>query len=623
MNYSNASLKTDKLIKAERIDSHFIGDVERLCEHVKKNQIYIDTLWARFVKQFSFPSDVGDNGWRCEFWGKMMRGAASVYAYTHDEELYNVLKGAVEGILATSDENGRITSYMDGRELRGWDMWGRKYVLLGLQYFCEVCPDATLVERCEREMCRQLDCIIKNVGREEGKMTIGETSQIWVGVNSCSILEPVVRLYNRTGKKEYLDFASHIVDTCYGKEGELKIFKEALEDKLDPHEYSVNKAYEMMSCFEGLIEYYRTVGGEEHLTACKNFARRVFDSEISIIGCSGCTHELFDNTGLRQVDPEATGIMQETCVTVTWMKLCGQMLRLTGDVRYADAIEQSFFNAFLGSANFQNRNMYVRSGFEQAPGVKNDIYGILPFDSYSPLRSGARGQFIGGFKMFTDATFYGCCACISPMGIGTYTETAALLSADGIVQNSYLAGDITLDTCAGKVTLKTASGYPYDGNAEIEIDGEGEFAITLRIPEWSRETALSVNGEAFEVKNGYNTIKRAWKKGDKINLSLDDNTYVVLPPIDSPYKDKYIALKKGAIVLALDKRVDDPDMKIDLAYDENGKVEVNTAPCEALPYYNLSLKVKQKDGSERHFVDYASAGSTFDKDSTMAAWVER
>ena len=45
-----------------------------------------------------------------------MRGAASVYAFTHDEELYAVLKSAVTGLLDVAEEDGRISSYSRDRE---------------------------------------------------------------------------------------------------------------------------------------------------------------------------------------------------------------------------------------------------------------------------------------------------------------------------------------------------------------------------------------------------------------------------------------------------------------------------------------------------------------------------
>jgi len=614
MTYSKANYKTDKFLKLGSQNSKMGGILDKLIAFEKENQIYNETLWGRFIEIFTYPSDVGDRGWRCEYWGKMMRGAASVYAYTHDEELYSVLRKAVTGLLDVAEEDGRISSYSRDREFDGWDMWGRKYIMLGLQYFCEVCPEQELIDRCHTEMCRQLDYIIAHIGK--GKKPITSASRHWLGANSCSVLEPVVRLYNVTGKKEYKDFADYIVDVCYGNEAELNIFKAALEDKLDPHQYCEQKAYETMSCFEGLMEYYRLTGEEKHLKACLNFARRVLESEISVIGCCGCTHELFDNTRLSQVDPQKDGIMQETCVSVTWMKFCGQLLRLTGDYRYADAIEQTFFNAFLGAANFPLKPFtHIVSGRGITEHI--EIRGVLPFDSYSPLRAGRRGKQIGGMKLDPKGTFYGCCACIAPMGIGTLTETALLCSENGLVINSYMNGYLTADG----VRFDIESGYPYDGKIKITVNGEGKFELALRIPAWSKETSLKVNGEAVTTEVGYTKINRKWTNGDVIELCLDDSVYPILPPEDSPCKDNYIALRKGAIVLALDKRISDPRAKVLLP--ESGKLEFCELECDALPYYNLSLGVKQKDGSILHVVDYASAGTTFDNESECAAWLER
>ena len=616
MNYTVSTFDTDKLLKLDKQESKMGGILDKLIAFEKSNQIYNEILWNRFIDIFTYPSDVGDRGWRCEYWGKMMRGAASVYAYTHDEELYEVLKKAIVGLLNVAEEDGRISSYSRDREFDGWDMWGRKYILLGLQYFCEVCGEKELVDRCQTEMCRQLDCIIKGIGKGEGKKPITSASRHWLGANSCSILEPVVRLYNVTGKKEYKDFADYIVDVCYGSEAELCIFKNALENTLDPYKYCERKAYETMSCFEGLIEYYRLTREEKHLKACLNFAEGVLKNEISIIGCCGCTHELFDNTRLTQVDPTKNGIMQETCVSVTWMKFCGQLLRLTGDSRYADAIEQTFFNAYLGAANFPMLPFtHIVSGNNILERI--EIRGALPFDSYSPLRAGSRGKQIGGMKVDPKGTFYGCCACIAPMGIGTLTETALLRSEKGAAINTYLNGYLTY----GDVRFNIESGYPYDGKVKITVEGDGALELALRIPAWSKETSLKLNGETIGAQVGYTKIDRVWKSGDVIELTLDDGVYPILPPSDSPYKDNYVAVRKGAIVLALDKRISDPREKVLL--DTEGRLEATSAECTQLPYFNLSLKVKQKDGSTLHMVDYASAGSTFDEESECAAWLER
>ena len=90
-------------------------------------------------------------------------------------------------------------------------MWGRKYVLLGLQYFYEICDDQELKEQIISAMCKHLDYIISKVGPDKIKIT--ETSNFWLCANACSILEPVVRLYKFTERKEYLDFAIR----CFGE----------------------------------------------------------------------------------------------------------------------------------------------------------------------------------------------------------------------------------------------------------------------------------------------------------------------------------------------------------------------------------------------------------------------
>ena len=45
--------------------------------------------------QFKTAADSSDEGWRGEFWGKMMRGASLVYSYIRDDELYCILKNTV------------------------------------------------------------------------------------------------------------------------------------------------------------------------------------------------------------------------------------------------------------------------------------------------------------------------------------------------------------------------------------------------------------------------------------------------------------------------------------------------------------------------------------------------
>ena len=138
----------------------------------------------------------------------------------------------------------------------------------------------------------------------------------------------------------------------------------------------------MTSCFEGLLEYYRITGIEKHKIATINFANRVLETDFTVIGSSGCTHELFDHSTVRQANTDNFVIQQETCVTVTIMKFFSQLALLTGDTKYIDAFEISLYNAYLGAINTDK--VIEPTLLKEHPDWDIEP---LPFDSYSPLTS--------------------------------------------------------------------------------------------------------------------------------------------------------------------------------------------------------------------------------------------
>ena len=372
------------------------GREREYLDHITRTQLSDAALWEEFVRVFKTREDTADRGWRGEYWGKMMRGACLVYRCTADERLYDVLLKAVLDLLECADPDGRISTYNRENECCGWDLWCRKYVLTGMLHFCDICHDESLAERILDSMERHLDCVIDRVGSAPGKIDITETSDFWLGVNSCSILEPVMDLYNRRPRERFMRFARYILGTGGCSGGDL--IELALEDKQPPYTYPETKAYETISFFEGALAFYEVTGESRYLEAVKRFAEQVFNTDITIIGCAGCTHELFDNSAVRQTEYSDI-IMQETCVTVTWMRLCARLFLLTGNEKYADRVEFSAVNALYGSVNLFDQPITVHDG--------GKTLSALPFDSYSPLYMNRRGREIGGLKEFEDGSFYG------------------------------------------------------------------------------------------------------------------------------------------------------------------------------------------------------------------------
>ncbi len=605
-NYSACRPQLSKLFCPPPGSWSYSGCFDQTVKFIERHQLLDPALWARFAEQFTRPSDDHDLGWRCEYWGKLMRGGAMVWSYTQSPELYRQLECAARTMLKNAEPDGRISTYSREAEFQGWDIWGRKYVLLGMEYFYDICTDESLRAELLDSMRAQADYLLAHFG--PGKADLRKASCHWEGLNSSSVLEPVVRLYNMTGERKYLDFAGYIV----GLGGILSanIFELALEDELDPWQYPVTKAYEMMSCFEGLLEYARATGEERWSRAVVNFAHRVLSSDITIIGSAGCTHELFDHSLLRQADPEFTGIMQETCVTVTWMKLCGQVLRFTGDSVFGDAMERSLHNALLGAVNTRRVSRDPLS-----PG------GGLPFDSYSPLRAAPRGQAVGGRRVMADNTIYGCCAAIGAAGFGAATQHSALLTEKGAAVNLYFPGTLSLQTPGGRrLNIGIDTTYPVGEDVALELSLEcpENFELALRVPGWCKASEVSVNGEAVPAVPGWLRLERLWKDGDRVQLRLPMAVETVgswklcqgggeLPP--------HVALVRGPIVLAASEEFSGNNLSGPVELGKVRRVPVSEAPFEA----RLVFETELRDGGGLRLADYASVGKGYDKD--IAVWL--
>lgn len=620
----------------------FTGLIDKTIRFVEAHQMMNPVQWRRFVEQFRMHSDT-DNGWRGEYWGKMMRGACFTYDYTHNENLYTILTQTVQDMIDSADENGRISSYPLEKEFTGWDIWSRKYVLLGMQYYLEICTDESLATKLIESMCRQTDYIIEKIGpKTEGKLPITEATSHWRGLNSSSLLEPIVRLYHLTDTQKYLDFATYIVNE--GGTSVINIFDLAYDNDFHPYQYPVTKAYEMISCFDGLLEYYRITKIKRYKKALINFADRILSDDFTIIGGSGCTHELFDHSTVRQANTTNGEIMQETCVTVTLMKFFYQMTLLTGNVKYVDAFERSLYNAYLGSINTEQI---------VEPSLKKNYPHLhtqpLPFDSYSPLTAGTRGNRIGGFNIMPDNHYYGCCACIGALGTGLIPKMALMKARDKIAINLYIPGQINTETPAGsKLSLMIETGYPRDGKVSITLSNVNSetFSLLLRNPEWSNNTKVWVNGMEETVEAGYIALNRQWKEGDRVELELDMRTMAIFPTPygeeilmnkavggqnymvptydrEDPLAKHHVALRRGPLILAQDNRLDSiVGQPITIAIDKSSYVDAQFPESPIAPYNSIvELCIPTQDGTSFRVTDYASTGKLWSKESKMAAWI--
>ena len=612
---------------------------------IEDEQLTDDVWWAKFVEQYREMPDAPTLAWRGEYWGKMMRGAVSVYSYIKSDKLYASLEKTVLDMMTVIASDGRVSSYSREGEFQGWDLWCRKYVLLGMLYFYDICKREEIKENILTFCKGHADYIIAHIG--EGKQDITTASSSWFGINSSSILEPMVWLYNYTGEKRYLDFSTYIVER--GGADRVNVFECAYENKLMPYQYGVAKAYELTSCFEGLLAYYYATGIEKYKIAAINYGNAILASDTSIIGSLGTTHELLDHTTVRQTYQRG-GREQETCVTVTWMKYCASLYRLTGDSRYADAIEKSFYNAYLGAINTELRHSgYMRYKFRNNPEMLARLKdSFMPFDSYSPLTPGVRGLAIGGNQVLSDGTYYGCCACIGSVGLGIYASHRLLIENNTVLLSFLDDGYDEIALGEHKVTITVSGGYPVGSDVKITVktDLPAHFALKVRNPEWSENTRVS-SDIPYTVERGFITLDGEWRGETEIYVSFDMRIKQLLPitwerdtvytdmtgsqngwffanaeeVYHKPEYDDYISLSRGPIVLAADSRLGKAADSA-FAFADNGG-EISYKECSDLSVGEttamMKLEFTSPEGEKFYLADYASVGK--DWKSLMAAWL--
>ena len=403
---------------------------------------------------------------------------------------------------------------------------------------------------------------------------------------------------------------------------------------------------------ENLVAYYsdqcaslskmeELTGEEKYFDAVSKFIEKINETDVTIIGCSGCTHELFDHSTVRQANTTNDPVMQETCVTVTLMKFFYQLHLLTGEAKYVDAFETALYNAYLGSLNTEGGlNLDV---LERHPEYHPEA---LPFDSYSPLTAGTRGLKIGGYKPMADNTYYGCCACIGAAGIGLVPKMQTLLSENGVTLNLYIDGIVNFTLQNGtKVSLATTTDYPKNGEIKIKIGMQKpeKFDISLRIPAWSRDTHLAINGTPCEISVGYTALSREFFDGDVLTLTLDMSTEIIRPipygeqvlmneviwganmliptyDAEDPLAKHHAALRRGPLMLAEDERLGySADTPITVA-DKSGYAEVTLVDSSEYPAI-LTAEVALEGGKTITLTDYASAGKVWNNGKRIAVWM--
>lgn len=425
----------------------------------------------------------GRQTWDGEHVGKWLHAATLAWVNTGDPALRRKLDETVALLCSYQLPDGYLGTYLPEKRWTSWDVWAHKYNLLGLLTYIRYTGNTAPLETCKR----MGDLLCRSFGTGPGQLDIIRSSG-HVGMASTSVLEPMVLLYRFTGEQRYLDFCRYILGAWEQPHGP-QIVSRLLAGK-GVNEVGNAKAYEMLSCLNGLLEYYRLTGDTRTLEATRHAWQDIVDKRLYITGTASSAEYFRADYELPN-----TGNVGETCVTVSWLQFNAHLLRLTGEARFADQLERTVLNQLLGA---------------QRPDCR------------------AWGYYIEmeGHKPYSETFDANCCLSSGPRGVALLPTFATTTDAEGVVFNLYAGGTAGLTLHDGtKVDLLVRTHFPAEDTVGIalQLAQPKTFAVKLRVPAWARGATMKLNGQATSPSvgaDGYATLRRTWQSGDTVELTL-------------------------------------------------------------------------------------------------------
>jgi DUF1680 family protein len=448
----------------------------------------------------------GVQPWIGEHAGKFLHAAANSWQYTRDRQLKLLMDRIAKELIEAQLPDGYLGTYTDDQRWTSWDVWVHKYDLIGLLSYYQATGYQPALDASKKIG----DLLVSTFGDKPGQRDIIK-SGTHVGMAATSVLEPICMLYRYTGDLRYLEFAGYVVRSSDQPNGPKII--QSLLDSGSVYKTANAKAYEMLSNIVGLTDLYRLTGDEKFFKVAQIAWNDVAQHRLYISGTAS-SHEHFQEDGHFPAFENAE--VGEGCVTVTWLQLNWQLLRLTGDVKYADELERTVFNQLLAAQDPNSGNICY---FTPLIGRKNATRGI------------------------------NCCVSSEPRGISMIPQLVWGEKDGGIAVLLYSPGALHVNG----IDFIEQTNFPETGKVTFFVHPAKKlkFPIYLRVPYWTTKYTATINGESVSGTPGeFVKLERTWKPGDKIDVEMDMTVKTISGGSDYPGS---IAIQRGPQILALDE----------------------------------------------------------------------
>ena len=399
--------------------------------------------------------------------------------------------GYINTFYTLTDPDGRWSDLCEGHELYTaghlMEAAAAYYLGTGKRKFLDV-------------MCRFADLIIETFGNEEGKI------HGYPGHEEVEI--GLIKLYQVTGEKKYLDQAKYFIDArgvgenYFMKElarpGFKRIFPEfrdyspeyaqshlPVRNQTTAEGHAVRAVY-LYSAMADLAEAY---GDEQLKKACETIWNNIVRRRMYLTGGIGSSGHLERFT--TDYDLPNTSNYSESCASIGLAMFGLRMNQITGEAKYMDVVERALYNTVLAGIALDGKSFFYVNPLEVWPPA------CMPGTSLAHVKN-IRQKWFG-------------VACCPPNIARTLASLGQYIygveeDAKALYLNLFISNEADLpfkDAEGVNTKVQVETKFPYEGEIRVcvkNVPTEG-MDLYVRIPDYAREFAV-VMDEDGACKDG-------------------------------------------------------------------------------------------------------------------------
>ena len=444
---------------------------------------------------------------------KTIEGASYILQTYPDKKLVQYIDSVLDVIASAQEPDGylytaRTQNPKEPHEWAGDKRWSKEedlsHELYNLGHMVEAAIahfQATGSRKFLNIAIRYADCVCREVGPNPGQACVVPGHQI--------AEMALAKLYLVTGDKKYLDEAKFFLD-YRGKTTIVHDYSQAHKPVIEQDE-AVGHAVRAAYMYAGMADVAALTGDKDYIKAIDAIWDNIVTKKLYITGGIGATSngEAF---GKNYELPNMSAYC-ETCAAIGNVYVNYRLFLLHGDSKYYDVLERTLYNGLISGVSLQGNGFFYPN----------------------PLESMGQHQ---------RQAWFGCACCPSNICrfIPSLPGYVYAVKDRNVYVNLFLSNKGNLSVAGKKVVLSQATEYPWNGDIVVTVDQNtaGQFAMKIRVPGWVRNQVvpsnlyqysdnkrlgytITVNGSVVGSMSadGYYTISRKWKKGDKVQIHFD------------------------------------------------------------------------------------------------------